>query len=132
MSSSINKTPKKQSAVYIRDDKVFVAPTKLNKTIINNITSLSTYNSKNPLNQHMINLVQHMYKARDITNFKTAKTALVLFTSSNDINKFQTLFTKKTQLTTKKTYKVKLKTNIKQQTNTAVNKEIINKVEKSY
>ena len=115
MSSSTNKTPKKQSAVYIRNDKVFVAKTKLSKSIINNITSLSTYNSKNPLNQHMINLVQHMYTARDITTFKTAKTALDLLTSKNDISKFQTLFTKIAQLTTKKTDNVKIKTAIKQQ-----------------
>ena len=122
MSSSTNKTPKKQSAVYIRNDKAFIAPTKLSKSIINNITSLSTYNSKNPLNQHMINLVQHMYKARDITNFKTAKTALDLLTSTNDINKFQTRFTKITQLTTKKTDKVKIKTDIKQQKHTTLEK----------
>ena len=94
MSSSTNKAPNKQSAVYTRSDTVFVAKTKLSKTIIHNITPLSTYNSKNPLNQHMLKLVQHMYKARDITNFETTKTALDLLTSKNDINKFQTLFTK--------------------------------------
>ena len=91
MSSSTNKAPKQQSAVYIRNDKVCVATTELIKTLISNFTALSTYNSKNPLNQHMLNLVQHMYKARDIT--KTAKTALYLLTSKHDINKFQTLFT---------------------------------------
>ena len=76
MSSSANKTPKKQSAVYIRDDKAFVAPTKLSKTIINNITSLSNYNSKNPLNQAMIQSVQRMYIKRKITNIKTAVIAI--------------------------------------------------------
>ena len=94
MRFSINKTPTKQSAIYIRNDKVCVAKHKLSKTIINNITSLSNYSSKNPLNQHMIHLVQHMYKTRDITNFITAKTALDLLTSNNDINTFQSLFTK--------------------------------------
>ena len=69
MSSSTNKAPKQQSAVHIRNDKVFVAESKLSKTTIKHITSLSLYNSKNTLNQHMINLVQRMYKSRDITNF---------------------------------------------------------------
>ena len=74
--------------------------------MIKNVTSLSNYNSKNPLNQHMINLVQHMYQARDITNLNTAKTSLDLLTSKNDINKFQTRFTTVKQLTDKKTYNV--------------------------
>ena len=107
MSSSANKSPKQQSAVYIRNDKFVVAKTKLSKTIINHSTSLSHYNSKNPLNHHMTQVVQHMYKSRDITNFKTAKTALDLLTSNNDINKFQTLFTTITKLTDKKTDKLK-------------------------
>ena len=50
----------------------------------------------------MINLVQNMYKPRDITNFKTAKTALDLLTSANDSNTCQTRFTTITQITTKK------------------------------
>ena len=33
-----------------------------------------------------------MYTRRDITNFKTANTALNLLTSYNEFNKFQTLF----------------------------------------
>ena len=71
-----------------------------------------------------------MYKARDITNFKTAKMALDLLTSNNDINKFQTRFTKTTQLTTNKTDTVKLTTDIKRQKHTAVEKDIINTIEK--
>ena len=70
----------------------------------------------------MIKLVQHMYKARDITNFKTAKTALDLLTSKNDINKFQTLLTKITQQTDKKTDKVKIKTEIKREKNKVLEK----------
>ena len=65
----------------------------------------------------MKSLVQHMCKARDITNFKTANTALELFTSQNDISKFQTRFTILTQLTDKKPDNVKLNTDIKRQNN---------------
>ena len=71
-----------------------------------------------------------MYKTRDITNFKTAKTALDLLTSNNDINKFQSRFTKITQLTTKNTDKVKIKTYTKNQTNTLLETEILTKVYK--
>ena len=70
MSSSTSKAPNKQSVVYIHNDNAVVAKAKLSKTRISNMASLSTYNSKNPLNQHMISLAQHMYKARDITIFK--------------------------------------------------------------
>ena len=38
----------------------------LSKKLLSNITSLSTYTSTNPLNQHMIKLIQTMYKSRDI------------------------------------------------------------------
>ena len=55
-----------------------------------------------------------MYESRDITNFKPANTTLYLLTSKNDITKFQTRFTTITQLTIKKTYKVRLKLYIKQ------------------
>ena len=41
----------------------------------------------------MITLVQHMYKPRDIANFKTATAALDLLTSTNDVNKSQPRFT---------------------------------------
>ena len=109
MSSSTNKAPNKLSAVYIRDDEVVVATTKLSKTIIDTNTSLSTYKSKNPLNQHMIHLVQHMYKSRDMTNFKAAKTALDLLTSKKGVNKFQTRFTNITKLINKKQIKLNLK-----------------------
>ena len=62
----------------------------------------------------MIKVVQDMYKARDITNFKTADTALNLLTSGNDFNKFKTLYTKLTQLAIKKTETTKIKKEIKQ------------------
>ena len=48
MSSSSNKMYTTQSAVYIRDDKVFVAPTKLSKTIINNPVNFGFEYNKNP------------------------------------------------------------------------------------
>jgi hypothetical protein len=51
----------------------------------------------------MIKLVQDMYKIRDITNFKTAITALDLLTSKNDFDKFQQVFTNIIKLTTKQT-----------------------------
>ena len=76
----------------------------------------------------MINLVQRMYKARDITNYKTAKTALDLLTSKNDTNKFKTAFTTIIKLTTKKQIKLNLK-QILNNRNTALEKEIVNKVE---
>ena len=74
------------------------------------MTLLPTYNSKNPLKQHMIKLVQHMYKARAITHFKTANTALDLLTSKSGTNTFQSLFTSITQFTTKNTDTFKLNT----------------------
>jgi hypothetical protein len=42
----------------------------LSKKVLLTITSLSTFNSDNPLNQPMLKLVQDMYNIRDITNFK--------------------------------------------------------------
>ena len=48
-------------------------------------------------------------------NFKTAKTALDLLTSKNDINKFQTVFTKILKLTDEKTDKAKIKPVIKRE-----------------
>ena len=62
----------------------------------------------------MIKLVQTMYKTRNITNFKTAKTALNLLTSNNDINKFQTLLTTLVEQAELNAEKVKNKTYIKQ------------------
>ena len=115
MSSSANKSPKKQSNVFISNDKATITKNNLSKTITNNITSLLKYNSKNPLKQHMITLIQTMYKTRDIKNFKTAKTAMDLLTSKNDINKFQTMFTQLLKLSDEKTNKTKLKTDIKQE-----------------
>ena len=64
----------------------------MSKKLLLHITSLSNYNSDNPLKQHLINQVQDMYTRRDITNFKTANTALNLLTSDNGFNKFQTSF----------------------------------------
>ena len=57
----------------------------------------------------MIKVVQDMYKARDITNVKTANTALNLLTSGNDFNKFKTLYTKITQQEINKTEKQNLR-----------------------
>jgi hypothetical protein len=51
----------------------------------------------------MITLVQNMYKSRDITNFKTATTALDLLTSTNDFNNFKTPLTNITKLIDKNT-----------------------------
>ena len=61
-SSATNQAPKQQSAVYIRNANVVVSSTKLSNTILHNITSLSTYTSKNPLIQDMIQSVQRMSK----------------------------------------------------------------------
>jgi hypothetical protein len=56
-----------------------------------------------------------MYKSRDITNFKTATTALDLLTSNNDFNKFQQVFTTIIKLTTNTTDKTIVTKDIKQQ-----------------
>jgi hypothetical protein len=99
MSSTMtNKKPRKS-----RTPKLLSTEPKLSKKVLSNITSLSNYNSNKPLNQHMITLVQNMYKNRDITNFKTAAMALDLLTSKDDFNKFKTLLTKIKNLTDKKT-----------------------------
>jgi hypothetical protein len=59
-----------------------------------------------------------MYKSRDITNFKTATTALDLLTSTNDFNKFKTTLTNITKLIYKKPEtKTNIKNDIKQQHN---------------
>jgi hypothetical protein len=86
-STKTNKKPLKLKA-----PKLSNTGTNLSKKVLLNITSLSNYNSDNPLNQHMIKIIQDMYKSRDITNFKTATTALDLLTSKNDFNKFQQTF----------------------------------------
>jgi formyltetrahydrofolate synthetase len=98
-----------------RTPKLLSTEPKLSKKVLSNITSLSNYNSNKPLNQHMITLVQNMYKNRDITNFKTAATALDLLTSKNDFNKFKTTLTKITKLIDKKTTKININKDIKQQ-----------------
>jgi hypothetical protein len=82
----------------------------LSKKVLLNITSLSNYNSDNPLNQHMITLIQNMYKSRDITNFETATKALDLLNSKNDFNKFQQVCTNIIKLTTNKIKQKILKT----------------------
>jgi hypothetical protein len=110
MSSTItNKKPRKSST-----SKLSSTGPKLSKKVLLNITSLSNYNSDKPLNQHMITLVQNMYKSRDITNFKTATTALDLLTSTNDFNKFKTTLANITKLIDKNTDKTNIKRIIKQ------------------
>jgi hypothetical protein len=54
-----------------------------------------------------------MYKNRDITNFKTATTALDLLTSKNDFNKFKTTLTNIIKLIDEKTDKRHIKHNKK-------------------
>ena len=104
----------------------------LSKKVLLNITSLSNYKSEKPFNQLMIKVVQDMYKTRNITNFKTANTALNLLTSGNDFNKFKTLYTKITQQTIKKTETTKIKKEIKQQKTDTLIKDKITKIEKVY
>ena len=73
-----------------------------------------------------------MYKARDITNVKTANTALNLLTSGNGFNKFKTLYTKITQQAIKKTEKTQIKKEIKQTKTDTLIKDKITKIEKVY
>jgi hypothetical protein len=97
-----------------RTSKLSSTGPKLSKNVLLTITSLSNYNSDKPLNQHMITLVQNMYKSRDITNFKTATTALDLLTSKNEFNKFKTTLANITTLIDKKPDKTTIKRIIKQ------------------
>jgi hypothetical protein len=106
-STKTNKKPLKLKA-----PKLSNTGTNLSKKVLLNITSLSNYNSDNPLNQHMIKIIQDMYKSRDITNFKTATTALDLLTSKNDFNKFQQTFKKIITQTTNKNNKTIIKQDI--------------------
>ena len=94
MSSTMTKHNPRKS----RTPKLSNTGPNLSKKVLLNITSLSNYNSDNPLKQHMINQIQDTYKLGDITNFKTANTALTLLISDNDFNKCQTSFNNITKL----------------------------------
>ena len=48
---------------------VHMSKKPLTNKVLSTITLLSTYTSDKPLNQHMIKLVQSMYKSKIITNF---------------------------------------------------------------
>jgi hypothetical protein len=113
-----------------RTPKLSSTGPKLSKKVLLNITSLSIYNSDKPLNQHMITLVQHMYKTRDITNFKTATTALDLLTSKNDFNKFKTTLTKITKVIDKKPEKAHIKRSIKQDKTEVILSKLVQQTEK--
>ena len=56
-----------------------------------NVVSLDRYSSTNALNQTLMTLIKSQYENRDITNIKTAKSALDLL-ESNDLSKFQRKF----------------------------------------
>jgi hypothetical protein len=71
-----------------------------------------------------------MYKSRDITNFKTATTALDLLTSNNDFNKFKTTLANITKLIDKKTDKPNIKRIIKQDKKEVIVKEVVQQTEK--
>ena len=60
-----------------------------------NIASLDAYSSSNALNNSLMNTVKKVYTSRDITNIKTATSALDLLNSNTktDFNKFSKKFT---------------------------------------
>jgi hypothetical protein len=126
MSSTMtNKKPRKS-----RTSELSSTGPKLSKKVLLTITSLSNYNSDKPLNQHMITLVQNMYKSRDITNFKTATKALDLLTSTNDFNKFNTTLTNITKLIDTRNNKTHIKRISKQNKKEVIVKEVVQQTEK--
>ena len=81
------------------------------KKIKSNIESLEAYSSTNALNNTLMTTVKQLYKNRDSTNIRSARTALDLLKSNSksDFNKF------KTKITTisKNLSNTKIKQNIK-------------------
>ncbi len=53
----------------------------LSKKVKQNIASLDAYSSTKALNNSLMNTVKTLYKSRDITNIRTAKSALDLLAS---------------------------------------------------
>ncbi len=62
----------------LRKSKPKVKSNALSKKVKQNIASLDDYNSTKALNSSLMNTVKTLYKTRDITNMRTAKSALDL------------------------------------------------------
>ena len=81
------------------------------KKVRQNIASLDAYSSTKALNSSLMNTVKTLYKSRDITNIRTAKSALDLLASNNksDLNKCSKKFSTIMSQTAKKDAKKQVK-----------------------
>ena len=80
----------------LRKSKPRAKTNTLSKKVEQNIASLDEYSSTNALRSSLMSTVKVLYKTRDITNIRTAKTALDLLDTNNnsDLNKFSKKFSK--------------------------------------
>ena len=99
------------SELKLRKSKPKAKTNTLSKKVKQNIESLDAYNSTKALNNSLMNTVKTLYKSRDITNIRTAKSALDLLASNNksDLNKFSKNVTTIVNQTTKKDDKKQVK-----------------------
>ena len=83
----------------------------LSKKVKQNIESLNEYSSTNALKNSLMNTVKLLYKNRDITNIKTATSAINLLNTNNksDLNKFSKKFSTIMKQSEKKTEKTQVK-----------------------
>ena len=102
MSSEQNNNNKKRAR---RNRASSQDVTSISKKVKTNYDSLTIYNTTNPLNQALVELVQSLYKSRDIRNIKTATNALDILKKENNINKFKTKFVSITKLVSNKAKK---------------------------
>ena len=82
------------SELKLRKNKPKAIISKLSKKVRENIASLNVYSSSNALNNSLMDTIKGLYTTRDITNIKTAKSALDLLNSNvkTDFNKFSKKF----------------------------------------
>ena len=95
----------------LRKSKPKAKTNELNKKVKQNIASLDEYSSTKALNSSLMNTVKTLYKTRDITNIRTAKSALDLLASNNKsyLNKISKKLPTIMNQTTKKTTKQQVK-----------------------
>ena len=77
---------------------------RVSKRVKQNIASLDAYSSSNALNNSLMNTIKTLYTSRDITNIKTAKSALALLfqITKTDFNRISKNSTTIMNQTTKK------------------------------
>ena len=104
-----------RTEIKSRKSKPKAKTNALSKKVKQNIESLNEYSSSNALKNSLMNKLKSLYKNRDITNIKTATSAIHLLDTNikSDLNIFSKTFSTIMKQTENKTEKAQAK--IKQQ-----------------